>query len=58
MPLVINSFRTGTYKCKDTHTDLTESWNEMENQIMNGMAQFHGKALLYHCRVGLQIQEL
>ena len=28
----------------------------MENKITNGMAQFHRKALLYHCRLVVQIQ--
>ena len=35
---------------------LTKGRNKIENKIVNGMAQFPWKALLYHCRLVLQIQ--
>ena len=36
---------------------MTRTKNGMENGLANGLTQFHWKALLYHCRVALQIQE-
>ena len=37
--------------------NMTKIQNRLENGLVNGLAQFHWKALLYHCRLVLQIQE-
>ena len=45
--------------CLDEQSDLdmTKSQNGLENRLANGMAHFHWKGLLYHCRLVLQIKE-
>ena len=37
---------------------MTKSWNGLEKGLTNGLAQFHLKALLYHCKVFIETRAI